>query len=113
MESLHLGVHILRPADEVYNYASQRVNLAAWASGVNDSMQIEFAEQNAFGVLDHWATVEGVRYYNPMRVIPDGDGAELVFTLRRLPGTSDDDFANDAAAIAHDLARLKELLEAR
>jgi len=113
MESLHLGVHITRPASEVYDYTSQRFNLASWASGVTDDMQIEFAETNSFGVLDHWATVDGVRYYNPMRVIPDGEGAELVFTLRRLPGTSDEDFATDAATIAHDLATLKGLLEAR
>lgn len=111
MESLHLGVHIARPASEVYEYTSQRANLASWASGVTDNMQIEFAEQNAFGVLDHWATVDGVRYYNPMRVIPDGEGAELVFTLRRMPGTSDEDFSKDAATITHDLAKLKELLE--
>ena len=113
MESLHIAVHIARPASEVYDYASQSVNLASWASGVSESMQIEFAEPNDFGVLDHWAVVDGVRYYNPMRVMPDGDGAELVFTLRRLTGTSDEDFANDAATIEQDLARLRDLLEAR
>jgi len=113
MESVHLGVHITRPASEVYDYTSQRENLRHWASGVDDSMQIDFAERNPYGVLDHWATVDGVRYYNPMRVIPDGEGAELVFTLRRLPTVSDEGFAGDAATIAHDLAKLKELLEAR
>ena len=112
MESLHIAVHIARPADLVYDYTRQRSNLATWATGVSESMQIEFAAVNELGVLDHWAVVDGVRYYNPMRVIPDGDGAELVFTLRRLPGTSDDDFANDAATIESDLARLKDLLEA-
>ena len=51
--------------------------------------------------------------HNPMRVIPDGDGCEVVFTLRRQDGVSDDDFERDAAAVAADLRTLKQLLESR
>jgi hypothetical protein len=49
--------------------------------------------------------------YNPMRVTKDGNGSEMVFTLRRLPGMSDEDFERDAKAVAADLARLKRVLE--
>jgi hypothetical protein len=49
--------------------------------------------------------------YNPVRVISDGSGCEVVFTLRRLPGMSDEEFARDANAVAADLTRLKRVLE--
>jgi hypothetical protein len=49
--------------------------------------------------------------YNPMRVIADERACEVVFTLRRSPGMSDEDFRADAAAVAADLARLKQVLE--
>jgi hypothetical protein len=36
-----------------------------------------------------------------------------VFTLRRLPGMSDEDFTRDAEAVAADLSRLKRVSEGR
>jgi hypothetical protein len=64
--------------------------------------------------VDHWVTVpHGETFYNPMRVIADRDGCELVFTLRRQPGVSDADFERDATAVTADLAAVKRLLEAR
>jgi hypothetical protein len=50
-----------------------------------------------------------------MRVIRDGDvdGCEVVFTLRRLPGMSDEEFERDGNAVADDLARLKRIVEGR
>ena len=46
-------------------------------------------------------------------VFPDGDGSEIVFTVRRRPGMSDADFAADAGAVAADLVRLKRIVEER
>jgi hypothetical protein len=54
--------------------------------------------------------------YNPLRVMSDGSGdgsSEVVFSLRRLPGMTDEDFAGDAAAVAADLASLKRIVEGR
>ena len=40
------------------------------------------------GVLDHDVTLpSGETVHNPMRVIPDGDGCEVVFTLGLLERT--------------------------
>jgi hypothetical protein len=65
-------------------------------------------------VLDHRVTLpSGEAFYNPMRVVPDGNGCEVVFTLRRQVGMSDDDFERDAAAVRADLATLKHVLESR
>ena len=128
MESQHLSVHIRRSADAVYDYASNPANLPAWAEGlssgiafvggdwVSDSPMgrviVEMVEPNTLGVLDHWVTTpEGDAFYNPMRVIAADGGCEVVFTLRRQPGMSDDAFEADAIAIITDLSTLKGILE--
>ena len=54
---------------------------------------------------------DGTTFNNPMRVIADGTGCEVVFTLRRRLDQSDDDYEADTTAIRTDLATLKQLLE--
>lgn len=128
--SRHLGVHIDRTVDDVYAYASDPANLPAWAHGLGSSIEkvgdrwvaehsplgrvtVAFAPRNELGVLDHDVTLpSGETVHNPVRVIVSGTGSEVVFTLRRQPGTSEADFERDADTVAADLARLKELLEA-
>lgn len=127
--SQHISVSIARPADQVYDYAADVAHLSTWASGLADQpfdlvdgqwvsdtpagrLQVAFVERNRFGVLDHDVTLpSGEVFYNPMRVIPDGDACEVVFSLRRAPGMSDEQYAADAAAITSDLQTLKRLLE--
>lgn len=127
-QSKHLSESIDRPADEVYNYTSDPANLPEWAPGLGSSVEkvgeqwfvetsmgrvgFAFTERNELGVLDHDVTLpSGETIHNPMRVIRDGDRSEVVFTLRRLPNMTDDEFARDAEAVAGDLTRLKRLLE--
>jgi hypothetical protein len=126
--STHLSESIDRPADEVYAYASDPANLPEWAPGLGTSVEkvggewfvetsmgrvgFAFVECNDHGVLDHDVTLpSGETIHNPMRVIRDGAGSEVVFTLRRLPNMTDEEFARDAKAVAADLARRKRLLE--
>ena len=126
---LHLSVSIARRPAEVYEFASDPRNLPRWAAGLARSeirrdgdewiadapfgkVRVRFAESNSFGVMDHDVTLEsGVTIHNAMRVVPNGEGSEFVFTLIRQPGTSDEEFANDKAAVENDLKTLKELLE--
>jgi hypothetical protein len=127
-ESRHISERIDRPADEFYDYASDPANLPQWAPGLGSSVEnvdgqwfvetsmgrvgFAFVERNDHGILDHDVTLpSGEVFYNPMRVIRDGDGSEVVFTLRRASNATDDDFERDAEAVASDLKRLKELLE--
>jgi uncharacterized protein YndB with AHSA1/START domain len=127
-ESRHLSVLVGRPIAEVYAYASDPSHLPDWAPGlctsiarVGDhwvaesamgSIVVRYAEPNPFGVIDHDVVLEsGETFHNPVRVLPHDDGAEVVFTLRRQEGMSDDDFDRDAAAVLADLVGLKELLE--
>ncbi|HEY6793385.1 MAG TPA: SRPBCC family protein [Kineosporiaceae bacterium] len=127
-ESRHLSTHIDRSAQKVYDYASNGLNLPEWAPGLACSAEevdgrwivdspmgraaVSFAPRNQFGVLDHHVTlVSGQSFYNPMRVIADGTGCEVVFTVRRQPGMSAEDFERDARAVLRDLSRLKRLME--
>ena len=75
-------------------------------------MRLRFTEENAFGVLDHDVVLEsGLTVHNPIRVIPNGAGSELVFSVFRQPGVSAEQFAKDTQAVEKDLEILKELLE--
>ena len=127
--SRQISESIDRPAAEVYHYASDPAHLPEWAPGLGSSVEdvdgrwfvetpagrvgLAFVERNEFGVLDHEVTLpSGDVIYNPMRVVPDGDGCEVVFTLRRLPDMSDADFERDAGLVQADLNRLKRVMEA-
>lgn len=126
--SRNLSVSINRDAKDVYNFVSVPENFLRWASGLGKSLmkvngewvaetpegpvKVRFTERNEFGVLDHWVSPKpGLRIYIPMRVIPNGSGSELIFTLFRLPDMSDEKFAADAEWVMRDLTSLKNLLE--
>jgi len=128
-ESRHVSVTIDRPLAEVYAYASNPANMPAWAPGLLKSLEqvdgqwvadsdagrlvIEFTPPNDFGVLDHDVTFpSGQTFHNPLRVLPDGDGCEIVFTVRRQPDMTDAEFARDWGAVQADLQALKRIVEA-
>jgi hypothetical protein len=126
--SRHISVSIDRPVEEVYQFASNPETWPQWAAGLSGSMEnsngewiakspmgtvkVEFSPKNNFGILDHRVALpSGEIVYNPMRVFPNGDGSELVFTVYQRPGVSTDMFAGDADAVKRDLQSLKTLLE--
>ncbi|AGB71401.1 MULTISPECIES: hypothetical protein [Rhizobium] len=123
-------VHISIDRDwrEVYDYASRPENMPFWASGLasgltqdgNDwiaegtlgTARVRFSPRNDFGVIDHWVTLESdLQVYNALRVAPNGDGCEVMFTVLQLPGMEAEQFAADAAHVMRDLKTLKELME--
>ena len=107
-----LSEHIDRPARVVYEFVADPANLSRWAAGVGDDADVVFAARNELGVLDHEVRLpDGGSVLVPMRVVPDGDGSEVVFHLRRSPGMSDEEWERDTATVAADLARLREVLE--
>ncbi|KXP14557.1 polyketide cyclase [Tsukamurella pseudospumae] len=125
-ESRHISVVIGRPAADVYAFAREPENLAAWAAGLatgvrrdgddllTDSpmgeVRVRFTPDNPFGVLDHDVTLpDGTVVNNPLRVLTHPDGAEVLFTVRRL-GASDADFDRDCAMVQADLNHLRDLL---
>lgn len=76
-------------------------------------MKIRFVEPNSLGVLDHEVTVaSGIVVHNSMRVLPNGDGSELVMVVFQSPEVSTEQFDRDVQAVTDDLARLKPAAEA-
>jgi hypothetical protein len=127
-ETKHVNQRIARRAADVYDYVVNPENIPTWAPGLGSAVEqidgrwfvttgmglveLTFAPTNHFGVLDHDVTLpSGEVVYNPMRVIANGDVSDIVFTLRRRSDVSEQDFEADAAAVAADLARLKDILE--
>jgi hypothetical protein len=128
-ESVHVSTTIDRPAEEVYAYASDPRNLSNWAAGLARQevellegvwvvespmgrVTVEFAPSNPFGVLDHEVTLpSGESVSNPMRVVPNADGCDVIFTVRRRAGMSASEFAADTDAVAADLATLRDLMQ--
>lgn len=125
----HVSIYVDRPPGEVYDFAADPRNLPRWAAGLARAevkkegdhwlmespmgkVKVRFAKRNSLGVLDHDVTTEaGVTIHNPMRVVPNGRGSQFTFTLIRQPGTPDEQFAADRAAVENDLRALKSLLE--
>ena len=93
-----LTISIDRPAAEVYAFAAKIENLPRWASSfvrsvrktpqgwvadtAEGAMGFEFAATNTLGVLDQIVRpAPGIEISVPIRVVPNGEGAEVIFTL--------------------------------
>lgn len=124
----HLSIAIARSPADVYAFAVDPGHLPRWASGlaggirqvdghwVADSpmgqVRVAFAPHNALGVLDHDVTLpDGTTVHNPLRVLPNAGGSEVVFTVFQRPGMTDEAFERDAATVGKDLQTLKRVLE--
>ena len=113
----------------VYAYASDPAHMPIWAPGFVKSIDprgngwlaqtslgevaIRFAEANDFGVLDHDVDLPSGTVHNAMRVVPNGAGSEVLFTLIQLPGVSDAQFQQDMDIVRADLNKLRTVLEHR
>jgi hypothetical protein len=129
MTSRTLSVAISASPDRVYEFAADPANLPKWAPGFVKSIAdrdghwvaqttlgeatFAFAERNSFGVLDHGVTLpSGESFFNPMRVLANGQGSEVLFTVFRHPGMTEEEFDRDARTVLGDLERLKAVVEA-
>ncbi|MFD2759071.1 polyketide cyclase [Gulosibacter faecalis] len=109
-------------------FAGDPANLPKWAAGLSlgirnedgrwltDSptgeVEVRFVGDVADGVLDHDVVFpDGSVTRNPLRVTARDGGSEIVFTVAREAGVTDEAYARDCAAVAADLARLRDLLE--
>jgi len=125
------ALHVSRPVDadvaSVVAVAGDPARLPEWAAGVSSgirldggrwlsdspmgAIEIAFTGPRELGILDHDVTLpDGTVVRNPLRVLPNADGSEVVFTLFQRPGVSDEALAADAALVAADLDRLAALV---
>lgn len=123
-----LTVTIDCSAGKVYDYVRDPRNLPEWSffEDVEDrdgrwiaiwegtEHQVVMTKRNDLGVVDHLVLLPSdEEVHVPMRVIPNGRGAEVLFTLFQTPNMSDGQFARDGEAVRQDLDRLRAVLEAR
>lgn len=127
MPSRTITISINCLAQKVYEFVSQPENLPQWLTfiiGVRQvdgawfvdtpagPMGIQFLAHNQLGVLDHYALLpDGQKVLNPMRVISNGGGSEVIFTLFQHSGMTDEQFIKDAQTVETDLNKLKSVLE--
>jgi hypothetical protein len=129
LEVRNISVSIRRSPRDVYAFISNGENVPRWAKGLGHTSRregeqwvveggpvgkatVRFAPANDLGVADHDVTLgNGATVHNPIRVIPNGPGSTVIFTLLRLPQVSDQEFEKDAGAVTRDLATLKAVLE--
>jgi hypothetical protein len=128
-KSRTLSVSIDCPPDRVYGFVSNPENFTRWATAFCRSIRrvdsgwivetpqgqvnVRFAPRNTMGVMDHFVTpTPGVEIYVPMRIVANGSGSEVIFTLFRMPGMTDEEFAADSGLVQRDLTTLKKIMEA-
>jgi hypothetical protein len=128
-KSRTISIPIDRPYAEVYEFLAEPRNFPSWASNLGADFAhvggtewstttrtgrviLRFASRNDFGVLDHAVYAEGTKpFITPMRVIANGDGAEILFTLLQRPGMTDAEFESEAEWVRSDFDALRSLLE--
>ncbi len=112
-----------------YAYLAEPLNLPEWAPGFVKTIEkhgdqwlaqttlgqatFQFAPPNELGVVDHDVELPSGRYHNSMRVIPNGSGSEILFTVLQLPGITDEQFSADLETVRNDLLKLRTVLELR
>jgi hypothetical protein len=129
LQAVTVSIGVARDPASFYEAFWRPEAFPGWASGLSDGslrqeegnwvaqgpggpVRIRFTPRNDFGVMDHWVEMEdGTVVSVPLRVMPNGAGAEVALTLFRQAGMSDADFARDQEWVRGDLARLKALAE--
>ncbi|WP_276353895.1 SRPBCC family protein [Cohnella caldifontis] len=129
MQAVTISVSIESPPQDVYEYAANPANSPEWLTSfcvsarpaedewiletaAEGTMGLRYVESNPYGVLDHRIRLEtGETFVNPMRVIPNGTGSEVLFTLFRREGVTEAQFKRDAEMVRSDLLSLKRVLE--
>jgi hypothetical protein len=127
-EVRHISVSIHRSPNDVYAFVANGENLPRWATGLANKIRrqgdewlaegplgdvkVRLTKPNQFGVADHDVVLPtGVIVHNPIRVISNGTGSTVTFTLMRLSGVSKRRFNDDAKWVEKDLTTLKAVLE--
>src|SRR5262245_55015628 len=117
-------------ATEAFAFLAEPANLPRWAVGfarairregeewivqtASGEMAVRVEADPVRGTIDfHMTVAPGVEAIAYLRVIPNDEGSEYVFTQFQSPGVADEVFAGQRAALAEELAILPLLLRAQ
>ncbi|MGH7381790.1 MAG: SRPBCC family protein [Candidatus Methylomirabilales bacterium] len=128
LKSRTLSVSINCDPKKLYEFVSKPENLPKWAKMFCRSIKkskgewivetpqgpvkVKFSKRNDFGILDHYVSPSpGVEVFVPMRVVPNGSGSEVLFTLFQPVGMSDEKHAEDIRWVEQDLRNVRSIGE--
>ena len=128
LDARAISIAIACPYERAYAFAHVPENFASWAAGLSNGLRcvdgawrgdtpageaiMRFSPRNDHGVLDHHVLLPGrPEIYIPLRMIANGAGTEVVFTLFRQPGMDDAAWEADEQLVRRDLETLRTLLE--
>ncbi len=126
--TITLSVSIASPPMAVAAFVADPRNLPHWAGGlcrsvrqVGDDWRIDTGEGEVglhfsgpveHGILDHVITLSpDLQVQVPMRVVPNEEGSEVLFTLFRPPAMTEHRLQQDMALVQADLERLRQVME--
>ena len=121
----NISVSINKSANKVYQFASNPENFPVWVEFIKSmtkvtentwyaetdlgNPKIEIVPKNELGVIDHLVILpDSSTVNNPMRVMANGKGSELVFTLFWMPNRTKEEFNQDAKLVESDLKKLNK-----
>ena len=124
------AVSVDGPAAQVFDFVADPENLPKWAVGfchairrdgdrwlvrtAQGELGIRYVTDRELGVVDFYLSpAPGVEAAAFSRVLPNGGGAEYVFTQFQGAGVPDEVFAGQVAALAEELRVLQALVRAR
>ena len=122
-------ITVERHPHEVFAFVADPENLPVWAKGFaraikpdgdawrittphGEEVSIRYRTDPACGIVDfHISPAPGVEVVAASRVVPNGAGAEYIFTQFQAPGMPDAVFAGQVRTLAQELVILKHTLE--
>ena len=124
----HISQAIDASVEAVIAVAGDPKQLPRWAAGLSagirresgrwltdspmGTVEVRYVGATERGILDHDVTLpDGTIVHNPLRVLRNDQGSEVVFSLFKRPGMTDDEFDADAHLVREDLARLNKLFD--
>ena len=129
LKSRTLSVSINRKPKIIYEFVLNLDNLPRWAKMFCRSIKllngewiaktpqgqakVRITERNDLGILDHYVRLLSSpdEVFVPMRVVQNGDGSEVIFTVFQLVGMSEEKYAEDIRMVEQDLQNLKNIVE--
>ena len=123
----HISVSIDATLETVVAVAGDPAQLPLWAQGLSlgirnedgrwfaqspmGEVEVRFTGSIGSGILDHDVTLpDGSVVHNPLRVLHNDRGSEVVFSIFQREGMTDAEFHEDAERVRADLRRLCALI---
>jgi hypothetical protein len=131
LKSRTLSISINSKPKIVYEFVLNLENLPKWAKMfchsikllngewiaeiLQEQAKIRITKRNDFGILDHYIKLLSSpnvdEVFVPMRVVQNGYGSEVIFTIFRLAGVAEERYAEDIRMVEQDLKNLKSIVE--